>query len=238
MSSPVAPKALLVEDLHVRYGASHVIQGVSLSLDSGRGLALLGRNGVGKTTTLRALMGLIDYSAARLEIMGVPLGKAGTVEIVRRGMSLVLEDRGVFPSLTVRECLDIAASFTRGAWTIPRVIKLFPRLGERLGNRCNQLSGGEQQMLAVGRALLLDPRVLLLDEPTQGLAPAVVRELLSALQTLKHSGISLLVVEQNFEFASRVADDAAVLGRGAVRWCGPMRELLSQKQTIAEWLGA
>ena len=233
-----ASSALLVQNLHVQYGSSHVLQGVDLDVVPGQAVALLGRNGAGKSTALRAIMNLIPSRSARLELFGAPVAGMASVAVVRRGMTLVLEDRGVFPSLSVAECLGIAAAGTCGPWTRARVLELFPRLSERLGHRCGQLSGGEQQMLAIGRALLLDPKVLLLDEPTQGLAPIIVREVLDTLAVLKTSGISLLLVEQNLAFAGRLADHVCVLGRGIVQWSGPVAALEQDRDVLTTWLGA
>ena len=236
MTTSLRP-ALLVETMHAYYGSSHILQGVDLCVGEGRVVALLGRNGAGKTTTLRAIMNLLGSRTARLELHGRSIAGASTVDIVRAGMTLVLEDRGVFPSLTVGECLRVAAGGRRGQWTVARVLDMFPRLAERLGNRCSQLSGGEQQMLAIGRAMLLDPKVLLLDEPTQGLAPIIVRELLASFETLKRVGVSMLIVEQNFEFATRLADDIVILGKGVSQWHGLSAELRDAREVKANWLG-
>ena len=234
--------ALSVENLHAAYGSGHVLRGASFTVAPGEVLALLGRNGAGKTTALRTVMGLHPASAGTVALFGHTLGRARTPGIVRRGMTLVLEDRGVFPSLSVAECLGLPASrkgpLRKGPWTPARVFSLFPRLAERQRHRCGQLSGGEQQMLAIGRALLLNPAVLLLDEPTQGLAPIIVRELLDALRLLKGDGMSLLLVEQNFAFATQLADRASVLGRGVVQWSGPTGELARDRATVDAWLGA
>ena len=229
--------ALSVENLHAGYGSTHVLRGASCAVMPGEVLALLGRNGAGKTTTLRAVMGLLAASAGAVSLFGHLLGRMRTPGIVRRGMTLVLEDRGVFPSLTVAECLRLPAA-AKGRWTPARVFTLFPRLLERQHHGCGQLSGGEQQMLAIGRALLLNPRILLLDEPTQGLAPIIVRELLDALRVLRQEGMSLLLVEQNFAFATLLADRAAVLGRGVVQWSGPIDDLRRDPATTDAWLGA
>ena len=228
--------ALAVRELRAAYGPSHILRGVSLTVPLGGVLALLGRNGAGKTTTLRAIMGLIADVSGDVFLSGQSLAGVGTPTIVRCGMTLVLEDRGVFPSLTVRECLALAAR-RRGAWTVERVTALFPRLAERLAHGCGQLSGGEQQMLAIGRALLLDPKVLLLDEPTQGLAPIIVKELLESLLVMKKDGVSMLLVEQNIAFATQLADRVSVLGRGVTQWSGGMEELSANKPVMEAWLG-
>ncbi|WP_376093696.1 ABC transporter ATP-binding protein [Roseomonas sp. CCTCC AB2023176] len=228
--------ALAVEGLHAAYGSSRILRGVDLTLPAGAVLALLGRNGAGKTTTLRAVMGLVPARTGTVRLFGRAIGTASPVEITRAGMSLVLEDRGVFPSLSVEEALAVAAMRRKGVWTTDRILALFPRLGERLRHRCGQLSGGEQQMLAIGRALLLNPRVLLLDEPTQGLAPIIVRELLERLGDLRREGMSIVLVEQNLAFARRLADEAAVLGKGAIQWTGAMKSLRDDDPVIRAWL--
>jgi len=230
--------ALSVEDLHARYGPSHVLQGITFELPAGGALALLGRNGAGKSTTLRAIMNLLATCTGRVRLFGRDIGAASPAAIVRAGMALVLEDRGVFPSLTVAECLRLVPPRPAGAWTVPRVLAMFPRLGERLRHGCGQLSGGEQQMLAIGRALLTCPRVLLLDEPTQGLAPIIVRELLDSLRALHREGVSVVLVEQNLEFAARLADKAVVLGKGRVQWSGEMSVLAADQATTQALLGA
>ena len=152
-------------------------------------------------------------------------------------MTLVPEHRGMFASLTVVETLRIAERRKDGAWTIERILEIFPRLAERLNNRTTQLSGGEQQMLAIGRALLLNPRLLLLDEPTEGLAPIVVHGLLGNLRTLKQAGVAMLLVEQNLGFAAELADEAIVLGKGAIRWSGPISTLRMDSPIAQTWLG-
>ena len=229
--------ALAIEELHARYGPSHVLQGVSLAVPRGGTLALLGRNGAGKTTALRATMNLIAAREGRVRLFGRDLGRAAPAAIVRAGMTMVLEDRGVFPSVTVAECLSLAAPPRGAAWSVGRVLAMFPRVGERLGHRCGQLSGGEQQMLAIGRALLTGPRVLLLDEPTQGLAPIIVRELLDCLLALRREDIAIVLVEQNFEFARRLAEHAVVLGKGRVQWSGAMASLAADPATTRALLG-
>ncbi|MBI4968673.1 MAG: ABC transporter ATP-binding protein [Rhodospirillales bacterium] len=224
-------------DLQVYYGPSHVLQGVSLAVAPGTVTALLGRNGAGKTTTLRALMGLTPPRAGTITFDGAAIAGTRTSSLARLGLTLVPEHRGMFPSLSVAESLAIARPSRAGEWSLDRVLDLFPRLAERLQSRSGHLSGGEQQMLAIGRALLTQPRLLMLDEPTQGLAPLIVAELLGHLQRLKGAGLTILLVEQNLGFASTLADRAVLLGKGQVRWAGAIAELAGQAELAHTWLG-
>jgi branched-chain amino acid transport system ATP-binding protein len=233
----VTPPCLVVEDLHSAYGMSRVLRGVALTVPDRGVVALLGRNGAGKTTTLRSLMNLLTPVRGTVTLRGEDITGRPAHAIARRGMTLVPEHRGMFPSLSVRESLAIAAGRRGGDWTIERVLTIFPRLAERLEHRSMQLSGGEQQLLAIARALLLHPHLLLLDEPTEGLAPIIVRNLLADLLALKRQGMAMLLVEQNFAFAKRLADHAVVLGKGVVQWAGPMADLQDQDEITTTWLG-
>jgi branched-chain amino acid transport system ATP-binding protein len=233
----VTQPCLVVADLHSSYGLSRVLRGVALTVPERGVVALLGRNGAGKTTTLRSLMNLLTPDSGTVVLRGEDITCRKPHEIARRGMTLVPEHRGMFASLSVRESLAIAAGRRGGDWTVERVLTLFPRLAERLEHRSMQLSGGEQQLLAIARALLLHPHVLLLDEPTEGLAPIIARNLLGDLLALKHQGMAMLLVEQNFAFARRLADHAVVLGKGVVQWAGPMAELQDQDHITRTWLG-
>jgi branched-chain amino acid transport system ATP-binding protein len=228
---------LAVDDLHSYYGESHILRGLSFTVPERGVVALLGRNGAGKTTALRSLMNLVTPRAGTVRFRGDNITGRPTYAIVRLGMTLVPEHRGMFASLTVLETLRLAGRRQGGEWTIERVLAIFPRLAERLKNRAMQLSGGEQQMLAVARALLLHPRLLLLDEPTEGLAPIIVDDLLGNLQTLKQAGMAMLLVEQNVGFAARLADQAILLGKGAIQWNGPMAELRMDSPVVQTWLG-
>jgi branched-chain amino acid transport system ATP-binding protein len=228
---------LTVDSLHSYYGESHILRGISFSVPERSVVALLGRNGAGKTTTLRSLMNLLTPRAGTVTFRGADITRRRTYAIVRLGMTLVPEHRGMFASLTVLETLQIAEGRKDSEWTIERVLAIFPRLAERLKNRTMQLSGGEQQMLAIGRALLLHPRLLLLDEPTEGLAPIVVNDLLGNLLTLKQAGVAMLLVEQNFGFAAELADEAIVLGKGAIQWSGPIATLRIDAPIAQTWLG-
>jgi len=213
--------ALEVAGLNAFHGSSHVLQGVDIAVRPGEVVALLGRNGAGKTTTLRALMNLLPPRAGLVRLFGEPLARLPPFAIARRGMAMVLEDRGMFPSLTVRECLGLAGPSVGRRARIEEAVAQFPRLGERLDHGCATLR----------------PRVLLLDEPTQGLAPIVVRELLDRLLLLKQAGLSILLVEQALAFATRLADIALVLGKGTVQWSGPAQALRADQGVISEWLG-
>ncbi|MGO9699503.1 MAG: ABC transporter ATP-binding protein [Xanthobacteraceae bacterium] len=228
---------LAVDDLHSYYGESHILRGLSFTVPERGVVALLGRNGAGKTTALRSLMNLVTPRAGTVRLRGDDITGRPTYAIVRLGMTLVPEHRGMFASLTVLETLRIAERRQEREWTIERVLAIFPRLAERLRNRAMQLSGGEQQMLAIARALLLHPRLLLLDEPTEGLAPIIVDDLLGNLQTLKQAGMAMLLVEQNVGFAARLADQAILLGKGAIQWNGPMAELQMDSPIVVTWLG-
>jgi branched-chain amino acid transport system ATP-binding protein len=202
---------LTVTDLHTYYGESHVLQGVSLDAAEGHVTAVLGRNGVGKTTLCRSLVGLTPARAGRIVFNGVEITRLPPYRIHALGVSLVPQGRRIFPSLTVRENLAIAA---RG--DLERVFSIFPRLAERGGHRGNELSGGEQQMLAIARALVARPRLLVLDEPTEGLAPVLVAEVARLIRRLREEGASILLVEQNAAFAVKVADRAHVMSRGRI----------------------
>lgn len=227
-----------VQDLHVAYGESWIVQGVSLAVPPGRIVVVLGRNGVGKTTLVRALAGLTPPRRGRILLDGEDLAGAGAHVIARRGVGLVPQGRRLFPSLTVAEHLAVGARpRAGGGWTPARVLELFPRLAERLGHRGRNLSGGEQGMLAAGRALVGNPRVLLLDEPSEGLAPLLVRELGRMLTALARAGTAVLLVEQNLAFALSVADDVHLMSKGrVVHSCTP-EALRADEAAKARWLG-
>lgn len=229
---------LEVQDLHVAYGDSHVVQGVSLTVGDGRIVAVLGRNGVGKTTLIRGIAGLTPPRQGRVLLNGEDIAGRPAHEIARRGIRLVPQGRRLFPSLEVREHLVIGARPGAGrGWSAARVLDLFPRLRERLRHRGGKLSGGEQGMLACGRALVGNPDALLMDEPSEGLAPLLVRELGRVLVDLKREGAALLLVEQNLAFALRVADDVYLMSKGRiVHECTP--DALRRDDTIkARYLG-
>jgi branched-chain amino acid transport system ATP-binding protein len=235
----MADALLAVEDLHTYYGDSHVLQGVSFAVPAGSVVALLGRNGAGKTTTLRSIMRLTPPRSGAVRFGGAALAGLPPYRVARAGIALVHETRGIFPSLSVLENLTIAA---RGGangtgWTLERVFDTFPRLGERRDNGGSQLSGGEQQMLAIARALLTNPRLLMLDEPTEGLAPIIVEEIWRILAALKGQGMTMLLVEQNFALATALADHNLVLGKGLIRWQGTSAALRADDEIKRTWLG-
>jgi branched-chain amino acid transport system ATP-binding protein len=208
---------LEVDDVHTYYGASHVLQGVSLTVGDGEAVAVLGRNGAGKTTLIRSIVGFTPPRRGRVRLDGRDITRLPSHRIARLGVGVVPQGRRVFPSLDVREHLAVGARPGSGAgWTIDRILDLLPRLRERLRHRGGKLSGGEQSMLACGRALVGNPRILLLDEPSEGLAPLLVRELGRILRELKAGGTSILLVEQNLSFALDVADRVHVMSRGHI----------------------
>jgi len=228
---------LEVHDLHVAYGDSHVVQGVSLAVREGQVAVVLGRNGVGKTTLIRGIAGLTRPRAGRILIDGEDVTGAPAHAIAGRGVRLVPQGRRVFPSLTVAEHLAVGSHAVAAGWTADRVRAFFPRLVERWRHRGGKLSGGEQGMVAAGRALVGNPRVLLMDEPSEGLAPLLVREMGRLLAELKRDGAAILLVEQNLTFALRAADHVYVMNKGRiVHECAPV-ELERDTALKARWLG-
>jgi branched-chain amino acid transport system ATP-binding protein len=233
---------LSVDAIHTYYGESHVLHGVSLRVDRGEGVALLGRNGVGKTTLIRSLIGFTPPRDGAIHFDGRPIHGLPAYEIARRGIGLVPQGRRIFAPLTVLENLVLAARAARAregpvAWTLADVFRIFPRLEERQRQSGGTLSGGEQQMLAVGRALMTGPRLLLLDEPSEGLAPLIVREIGRVLATLKQAGLSILLVEQNVPLALRVADRVYVMSKGQIVYHGPPADLDADEDVKQRYLG-
>ena len=218
------------------YGETQVLYGMGLRAEAGRVLAILGRNGAGKSTTLKTVMGLLPLRDGQITFDGRAMPKR-PYDIAKAGIAYVPETRDIFPSLTVRENLEIASKRFDGAWTMDRVLDLFPRLGERLENGGTQLSGGEQQMLAIARALLMNPRLLILDEPTEGLAPIIVKLIHDKLMELKREGLSMVLVEQNFGFATSLADDVVVVSKGQVVWTGSADDIRADTEAQHRWLG-
>jgi branched-chain amino acid transport system ATP-binding protein len=227
---------LEIEDIHTYYGESHVLQGVSLTVGSGEVLAILGRNGMGKTTLVRSIVGFTPPRRGQVRFRGEDVTRWPPFRMVQSGMALVPQGRRVFPSLGVRENLEVARR-GRGRWTIERVYEIFPRLAERADHRSNKLSGGEQQMLAIGRALMSNPELLLMDEPTEGLAPLLVREVGRVIGELKNAGLSILLVEQNLPLALSVADRVHVLSRGQIVHSGTPAELMANDEVKSRYLG-
>ncbi len=214
---------LRVEDLRAGYGKIQVLHGVSLELTAGEVVALLGRNGAGKSTLLKAVVGLARRFGGEVYLENQPLARLPSYTRARRGLGYVPEERRIFPELSVRENLEVAAR--PGTWTVARVFKLFPRLAEIQTRRGGLLSGGEQQMLTVARTLVTNPKILLLDEPTEGLAPLLVKTIAGVVAELKAEGMPILLAEQNLKFTAPLADRAYVLESGEVRMNGPMDEL-------------
>jgi branched-chain amino acid transport system ATP-binding protein len=229
--------ALEAENLHTFYGKSHILHGVGLTVEEGRITALLGRNGAGKTTTLRSLMALTAPREGRVRIFGRETTHWPTYRIAALGVGYVPEGRRIFANLTVEENLKVPAERS-GPWTIKRVYELFPRLAERRLNRGRQLSGGEQEMLSIARALLINPRLLILDEPSQGLAPLVVREVFEIVARMREEGISILLVEQNARMSLEIADDAYVLDDGHVVASEPAAQLAADEARVQALAGA
>jgi branched-chain amino acid transport system ATP-binding protein len=229
--------ALEATGLHTFYGKSHILHGVGLEVAEGAITTLLGRNGAGKTTTLRSLMGLTPAREGRIAVFGIETTRWPPYRIAALGVGYVPEGRRIFPNLTVEENLKVPLE-RPGSWNAARVFELFPSLAERRLNRGRQLSGGEQEMLAIGRALLLNPRLLILDEPSQGLAPLVVREVFRIVAQMRREGISVLLVEQNVRMSLDIADHAYVLDNGAIVYSGPARELAADEARVLSLAGA
>ena len=231
---------LAVEGLDAAYGASQVLFGVDLEVGEGEVVTLLGRNGMGKTTTVRAIMGIVPARGGQVRLDGRPIHGWPPHRIAQAGLGLVPEGRQIFPNLTVRENLVATAANRLGqreAWTLPRVLGLFPQLESRLGNMGHQLSGGEQQMLAIARALMTNPRLLVLDEATEGLAPLVRAEIWRCLRQLKQAGLSILLIDKNVDVLTRIADRHHILEKGRIVWTGRSDELSQQVDVQHRYLG-
>ncbi|MBV9786298.1 MAG: ABC transporter ATP-binding protein [Acidisphaera sp.] len=229
--------ALQAEGLNTFYGKSHILHDVALTVAEGRVTTLLGRNGAGKTTTLRSLVGLTPPRTGRVRMFGVETTRLPPFRVAARGIGYVPEGRRIFPNLTVHDNLLVPLQRT-GPWTVARVYETFPRLAERRHSRGRQLSGGEQEMLSIARALLLNPRLLILDEPSQGLAPLIVREVFRIVAQMRREGISILLVEQNVRMGLEVADDAYVLENGKIVYAGPAATLAADEERIQALAGA
>ncbi|HET7493326.1 MAG TPA: ABC transporter ATP-binding protein [Bradyrhizobium sp.] len=236
----MATEALHLSDVHAFYGESHILHGVGFSLREGHVLALLGRNGAGKTTCISTIVGFLTPREGEIRLFGETIGGLNPERISRLGIGLVPQGRRIFPSLTVRENLVVAQqrqASTRQPWTVERIYELFPKLRERHAQFAGTLSGGEQQMLAIGRALMGNPRVLLLDEPSEGLAPLIVAEVGRTIRRLKEEGQSIVLVEQNRQLALEVADQAVILNTGRCVFAGDASEILNNEELIAQNLG-
>ena len=223
---------LAIKGLNTHYGASHVLQGVDLDVPDGRIIALLGRNGVGKSTTLRTVMGLVAPSGGSVMLDGVEIAGWKPHQVARAGVAYVPEGRLIFPDLSVIENIKVAERVPARAWPLARLLELFPALRERARNRGANLSGGEQQMLAIARALVSDPKVLLLDEPSQGLAPLVVRELAGVIRKLRDENVTILLVEQNMKLAEAVADELHVMVKGRMVYAATPERFRAEEQEI------
>ena len=227
---------LKIEKLNTYYGKSHILQGVNFDLNKTGCLALLGRNGAGKTTTLRSIVNLTRPISGKVLFNKIDLKSLSTYQIAEKGLTMVPENRGMFSSLSVLESLNIIKS-DKKEWNIDRVLESFPQLKAKLQNNSASLSGGEQQMLAIGKALLTNPKLILLDEPTQGLAPNIVIELIEILKKILKEKISLLIVEQNINMALEIATHISIIGKGETKWNGSKREFKNNISLHKEWIG-
>ena len=243
MKSPSAnpPERLVhAQKINTYYGASHILRDLSFSVARGETIGLMGRNGMGKSTLLKSLMGLVKPRSGSVEIAGKVMTGRSPYEIARRGIAYVPEGRGIFGNLNVLENLKMAArAGTRGQrdWTYDRVLDTFPRLKERLGHGGQQLSGGEQQMLTIGRALMTNPDVLILDEATEGLAPLIAREIWRICQLVRETGISSVVVDKNWKHVSQITDRNVILVKGEVVFEGSSQQLHDQPELLQQYLG-
>jgi branched-chain amino acid transport system ATP-binding protein len=236
---------LELENIHAYYGESHVLRGVSLSVAKGEVVCLLGRNGAGKTTTILTVMGYLHPRDGHVRHNGRDIGALPPYAVSRLGVGFVPQERGIFPSLTVRENLTVFArgsgkdakdASSKNAWTLQRIFDLFPNLRARERNLGFQLSGGEQQMLSIARALMLNPAVLLLDEPSEGLAPMIVEEIVGVLQGLKREGLAILLVEQNLRAAFAVGDRHHIMNKGEICFTGTSAEIESNESVLRNYL--
>jgi branched-chain amino acid transport system ATP-binding protein len=229
---------LEVQDIHTFYGDAYVLQGLSLTLEQGQILGLLGRNGVGKTTLVNSIVGFNRPRRGKVIFKGADISQVSSFETVRSGMGLVPQGRRVFPSLSVEENLLVAArGFERHRWNLARVYALFPRLQERRAQRARTLSGGEQQMLAIGRGLMTNPDCLIMDEPSEGLAPIIIQGVWEAINKLRQEGLSILLVEQNASLALKLVDYVHVMSKGRVVYSARPDELWANDQVKSSYLG-
>jgi branched-chain amino acid transport system ATP-binding protein len=226
--------------LHTYYGASHILHGVDFAIRRGESVGLMGRNGMGKSTLLKSMLGLVRPRAGRVSVKGTDVTAAAPHRIARLGVAYVPEGRGIFPNLTVRENLLVAAragTDGRRDWTLERALATFPRLAERLSHGGAELSGGEQQMLTIGRALLTNPDLLILDEATEGLAPLIAREIMRILGAVRQSGIATVIVDKNFGSVNAITDRNLILVKGEVVYSGPAAELRAKPDVHLRYLG-
>ncbi|HZG20771.1 MAG TPA: ABC transporter ATP-binding protein [Herbaspirillum sp.] len=227
---------LQVQDVHGYYGKSHILQGISLEVDAGEVVTLLGRNGAGKTTTLKSIVGVVPPAQGQILFEGQRISGLPSYKIAARGVCLVPEHRGIFKLLTVEENLTMAAR-KESAWGLEEIYTIFPRLKERRRNGGGQLSGGEQQMLAIARALMTHPRVLMLDEPVEGLAPVIVDEIVAQIREIKATGMSIILVEQNLEVCTQLADRHYIVEQGRIVYSGSNDAFLADNRVKDRYLG-
>ena len=230
---------LEIEEIDTYYGQSHVLQGISLSIDEGEVVSLLGRNGVGKTTTLRSIMGLTPPKRGSIKFQGREIADKQSFEIARLGIGYVPDDRRIFPDLTAFENLEIARRMSRkkrGFWNIDTICDLFPVLRELGSSKGTHLSGGEQKMLAFGRALMKNPDIILLDEPAEGLAPLVIKNLMEVIKRIQHEGVTILLADQNLKFCRAVADRGYILEKGMIQYEGTMKEIWGNEEVVSKYL--
>jgi branched-chain amino acid transport system ATP-binding protein len=231
---------LTVESLHTYYGASHVLFGVSLEVNEGEVVVLLGRNGAGKTTTLKSIMGILEFRSGGIRFRGDSIGGLSSDAVCRAGLGYVPEDCRIFRGLSVRENLDVARRPPRGGrkhtWTDDRIFELFPVLKDVLAQRADSLSGGQQRMLAIARTLIGNPDLVLLDEPSEGLAPIVVQQMMAQLRQLKSTGLTILLSEQNLGLSLALADRAYVIEKGEIRYSGPIDALRNDAELRQRYL--
>ncbi len=230
---------LRIEEIDTYYGQSHVLQGISLTIDEGEVVSLLGRNGVGKTTTLRSIMGLTPPRRGSIKFQDQEIAGKTPFEIARLGIGYVPDDRRIFPDLTTFENLEIARRMSRkkgGYWTIDTVCNLFPVLRDLRSSKGTHLSGGEQKMLAIGRALMKNPHIILLDEPAEGLAPLVVKDLMDVIKRIRDEGVTILLADQNLKFCKAVADRGYILEKGVIQYQGTMKEIWEDEEVVSKYL--
>lgn len=231
---------LELENVHTYYGSSHILQGVNLNVPEGKCIGLIGRNGAGKTTTIHTITGLIRARKGKIHFMGEEIQSYPPYRTAKLGLGLVPQGRRIFPSLTVQENLTIASpkkSQSKHTWDLESIFELFPALKERKNNMGNQLSGGQQQMLAIGRALMTNPKLLLMDEPSEGLAPVVIEQVGEIIRQIKNTGLSILMVEQNISLAYDTADEILIMNKGTIVWKGTPKELMENEEIKRKYLG-
>ncbi len=230
---------LQVSDLHVHYGKSHIIQGLSFAVQEGEVVCLLGRNGAGRSTTLKAVIGLVAVSGGAICLRGEIISGLPPYEIAQRGCAYVPEERDVFKNLTVEENLQLGVSFQksdRPRWSVDQMYDYFPRLKERRGVKAGDISGGEQQMLTLCRSLLTNPSIILIDEPTEGLAPKIVEDVAAFIRDIHRRGVSVVLVEQKLVIAFEISDRALVMGHGQIVFDGSVDDLRGNEKVIREWI--